>query len=101
MEKQKSRLGIYFCEDIQDILLAIRQSQERVLQLAKDLGADSRDIDLIYAAVTGVLDDVATAFGLGKLGVDFTVILADMAEWTPTQEVSRLELDVTDRSFWL
>lgn len=66
-------LNINFSEDIADRLEALRLTNERLLALAEDLGADSRDIALIRAVILGTLADVAVSFGLHR--PDFVAIL--------------------------
>lgn len=68
-------LDIYFQDDIADRLEALRQSNERLLTLAEDLGADVRDIALIRAAIMDTLDAVGLSFGLHRQGADFAAIL--------------------------
>ena len=57
-------LDIFFKEDIQDRLDSLRQTNERLLTLAEDLGADARDIGLIRAVIMDTLDAVGVSFGL-------------------------------------
>jgi len=59
-------LDIFYHDDVQDRLDALHQSNERWLSLALNLGANARDIALVRSVVAGMLDDVATSFGLRR-----------------------------------
>lgn len=87
-------LSVFFYEDVENRIVALRQNSERILQLAECLGANPEGIALIRAAIMGTLDDVAASFGVHEPVVDFVTILSQ-----PTETTQYLDLS-EDKSFW-
>jgi len=64
---------IFFAEDVEDRLRALRYSTIRWLTLAEALGADAGAIALARTVALGVLDDVGASFGLARLDIKTTL----------------------------
>lgn len=57
-------LDVFFNEDIRARLLSLHQANSRALALAQKYGMDREAAELVRAAYSGCLTDVALAFGL-------------------------------------